>query len=183
MTTDNILFLGDSITANFKLLDKVEHAINLGIGGDKTTEILNRINTVYQYNPKKLFLLIGINDYLVNKGIWSHPEVINIISNYEVILTQLTHNLPDTKFYSLSIFPLGENSLFSNDLLGEYNEGIDNLNREIEQISYKYNFEYIDLNQYFKDDQGNLKNIYSLDGIHLTLAGYLLFLELIDKII
>ncbi len=62
----DIVQIGDSITACWNLsryfpLNKV--VINSGIGGDNTTFLLNRINRdCLDYNPKKIILMIGIND-------------------------------------------------------------------------------------------------------------------------
>ncbi len=183
MNQDKIVFLGDSITANFKLLDNYHQIINLGIGGDKTTEILSRIKDVYPYKPHKLFLLIGINDFLVNKKVWEYPSEINIIKNIETIIKQLIDNLPNTFIYSLSILPIGINQFIKNSLLLSYNEEINLLNEDIKKISHQYDVTYININEYFKNSSGLLNDIYSLDGIHLTEEGYNLFIKLIKKYI
>ena len=63
----NIVFFGDSITEQYKL-DKFFHEpyiINKGVGGDKTEDLLERIEKdVYQYNPSDVIILVGINDIL-----------------------------------------------------------------------------------------------------------------------
>ena len=62
---DNFLFLGDSITDFYPLEEYYDNlpVVNSGISGNKTTDILNDMETrVYQYNPTKVFLLIGTND-------------------------------------------------------------------------------------------------------------------------
>ena len=63
----NYLFLGDSIT-DFYDLDKYYEGlpvVNSGISGNTTEDILNDMkNRVYNYNPSKVFLLIGTNDLI-----------------------------------------------------------------------------------------------------------------------
>ncbi|QVK18370.1 hypothetical protein KHQ81_01245 [Mycoplasmatota bacterium] len=183
MCKKNIVFLGDSITAGFTLLENYDNVVNLGVSGDKTTEVLDRIHDVFQYNPEKLIILIGINDFLVNKKVWFHPTEINIPENFQKIIEILRENLPDTKFYSISTFPLGKNELFSNDLLPQYNQEIDDLNNEYKRISEKYHVEFLNISHILKDDNGILKDEYTLDGVHLTEAGYKKYLEAIKELL
>lgn len=183
MCKKNIVFLGDSITAGFKMLDNYDHVVNLGVSGDKTTEVLDRINDVFKYKPSKLIILIGINDFLVNKKVWDHPYEINILENYQKIIEILTENLPDTKFYSLSTFPLGKNKLFSNDLLPLYNKEIDDLNKGYKKISEKYHVEFINASHTLKDENGDLKDEFTLDGVHLTEAGYEKYFDAIKELL
>ena len=55
---DSIVFLGDSMTdnGNWKDLFPHEHVINMGIGGDTTQGLLNRLPQVIRLKPKKIFL-------------------------------------------------------------------------------------------------------------------------------
>lgn len=181
MNKNTILFLGDSITANFKLLEHDKRWINLGVGGDKTTEILARIEDVFSYSPQKLFLLIGINDFLVNKKVWDYPCEINIIQNIEKIMKMLNNHLPRTKLYCLSILPIGINNFMKDTLVPCYNEEINELNQDIKNITDKFNAEFVNINPYFKNNNGQLKEEYTLDGIHLTEEGYVVFLDAIKK--
>ena len=64
-SNDNFLFLGDSITDYYPLEEYYDNlpVVNSGIAGNKTTDILSNMKErVYQYNPTKVFLLIGTND-------------------------------------------------------------------------------------------------------------------------
>ena len=82
----NYLFLGDSIT-DFYDLDKYYDGlpvVNSGISGNTTEDILNDMkNRVYDYNPSKVFLLIGTNDLIHDIG------VDDIISNIEKIISEI----------------------------------------------------------------------------------------------
>ena len=60
---DNYLFIGDKITEDYDLLKYYEKkpVVNEGKAGNMTDDILNNMkNRIYQYNPSKIFLLIGI---------------------------------------------------------------------------------------------------------------------------
>ena len=62
---DNYLFLGDSLTDYFDLETYFpgQPVVNSGIAGNTTDQILASMKTrVYDYNPSKIFLLIGTND-------------------------------------------------------------------------------------------------------------------------
>ena len=86
---NTILFLGDSLTYNYKINEFFEgyKTFNSGISGNKTTDILNDLeNRVYKYNSTKVFLLIGIND--LKNGI-SNDEVLNtILRQYEMLIQE-----------------------------------------------------------------------------------------------
>src|SRR5689334_15360465 len=90
-----IVFLGNSITERgaWSELLPGQPIMNRGIGGDNTFGVLARLERVAKAQPKKLFLLIGIND--LSRGL---PKEV-IINNYHRILSYLTTNTPKTKIY------------------------------------------------------------------------------------
>lgn len=57
---NSVIFLGDSITANANFYS--EKLINRGIHSDLTYGVYMRLNEVINRNPKKVFIMIGIND-------------------------------------------------------------------------------------------------------------------------
>ena len=62
---DNYLFLGDSFDRLFwfRVLFSNQPVVNSGIAGNTTDQILASMKTrIYDYNPSKIFLLIGTND-------------------------------------------------------------------------------------------------------------------------
>ena len=69
---NNYLFLGDSITEQYDLKEYYEGypVVNSGVSGDFTSSIVeNMKKRVYDYNPSKVFLLIGINDLRNGKDV------------------------------------------------------------------------------------------------------------------
>lgn len=57
---NSIIFLGDSITANAPFYSK--NLINRGINSDLTYGVLMRLDEIIKRNPKKVFIMVGIND-------------------------------------------------------------------------------------------------------------------------
>ena len=103
----NIVMLGDSIT-NYYDLDKYygndKLMVNSGINGNKANDILNDMkNRVYVYNPSKVFLLIGINNFL-------HEDITpeEMVDQIDKIVTEINDKLPNTKIYIESIYPIND---------------------------------------------------------------------------
>lgn len=173
-TQGKIVMLGNSITAECEwseLLDN-QDIINRGIIGDGTDDILNRLNDVIAMKPKKIFLLVGVNDLMF------HPPQY-IIHNYEKIVMRLQSETPQTQLYLESILPI-HNDLRRNNMR---NEDIDEVNKGIKNIAKKQGLTYINVAEAFKSEEGSLKTEYSLDGIHLNGEGYLLFKNIIQPYI
>ncbi len=154
-----ILFLGDSITegCNFKELLPFQ-VINRGIAGDVTFGVLNRLDEVISLRPRKLFLLIGIND--IGSGIGTGA----IAGNIRQIISRLHDGTPETKIYLQSLFPTRGRTERPNSRIQE-------LNAELKDIAEEMNCTYIDLYPLLLID-GELGSEYTLDGLHLTGLGY-----------
>ena len=165
-----IIMLGNSITAECEWSELLENPniLNRGVIGDGTSDILNRLDDVIAMKPKKIFLLIGVNDLLF-------LPLSTITENYEKIVNQLLLETPNTNLYLESVLPV-HNDFRRN---GMKNEDIDILNKNIEQIAQKRGQVFINLNEKFKNTEGGLNPEYSLDGIHLNGKGYLLFKDVI----
>ncbi len=165
-----IIMLGNSITAECEWAELLENPniLNRGVIGDGTTDILNRLDDVIIMKPRKIFLLIGVNDLL-------YLPLSKISENYEKIVNRLLLESPNTKLYLESILPV-HNDFRRN---GMKNDDIDILNKNIEQIAQKQGQVFINLNEKFKNTEGGLNPEYSIDGIHLNGKGYLLFKDII----
>ena len=161
---ENIIFFGDSITAGYDLNKYYsnKHIVNKGIGGNKTDDLLNRIDAdVLQYNPSKVILLIGINDLI--HGVDSDDILLNI----ESIINEIQLNRPKTKIYIESIYPVGVNRKDVD------NKAIKDLNIKIKKLCKLSDVIYINVFDHLIDKEGNLKKTYTRDDLHLTNLGYL----------
>ncbi|WP_198673979.1 GDSL-type esterase/lipase family protein [Chitinophaga alhagiae] len=172
----DILFLGNSITERgewHELLPGKKIA-NRGIGGDNTFGVLARLDGVIQQQPKKLFLLIGIND--IGRGL----PVEVILHNYRRILTQLTQGLPKTKIIVQSVLPMNEAKLPYAYLKNKADK-IKALNEGIVPLAREFNLTYLNLHELFADEKGELKADYTKDGIHLEPAAYVDWVNWLKK--
>ena len=166
----NIVFFGDSITEQYKL-DKFFHEpyiINKGVGGDKTEDLLERIEKdVYQYNPSDVIILVGINDILhdINDD--------DILLNIETIVNDIKLNRPAANIFVESIYPINEKLINENKEHKVYNKNIKSINKEIKQMCLQNGVTYINVFDSLTDEEGNLKKLYTKEGLHLTNLGYL----------
>lgn len=177
-----IAFYGDSITQQFQALNAYNHIVNLGIGGNKTVELIGRFRELYAVQPDRLFMMIGINDYLVNQGVWPHGFQIPFFQTYEVLMKLIKMNLPRTDVYLLSILPIREGFLKA-DVIDRYNTGIREYNDWISKLADTYGFHFINLVPHFVDNKGHLRSEFTVDGIHLNNLGYETYLNQIRHLL
>ena len=177
---DNYLFLGDSITEQYDLDEYYNDlpVVNSGISGNKTKDLLNDLNNrVYQYNPSKVFLLIGTND------IQSKVEDDVIINNIKKILEDIHENRPYAKLYLEAIYPVDEGSSGAQD---RTNKEIQSINASLEDYCKKNDITFIDMYDLLLDpesDKDRLFEDYSKDGLHISDEGYEVITEELMKYI
>lgn len=165
---ESIVFLGDSITSRYDLNKYFPNynVYNSGIAGNMTKDILeNMENRVFAYNPTKVFILIGTND-LVYSGLDND----GIKNNIEEIINKIYEKNSNTKIYLESIYPV--NNLINKEIVEtRTNENIKDLNNKIEKICNN-KCTYINMYDNLTDKNGNMKRIYTVDGLHLNKIGY-----------
>ncbi|MCA5004386.1 GDSL-type esterase/lipase family protein [Sphingobacterium bovistauri] len=163
----DIVFFGNSITERgpWSELIGVKFKVgNRGIGGDNTFGMKARIQDAIKSSPKKIFLMMGINDVGRNLPTeWS-------LNNYEEIIKTIKKNSPKTKIYIQSVLPLNEKiSPY------EYHKGRESkvvaLTEGVEALAKKYKLTYVNLREIFADGYV-LKKAYTMDGIHINTQGY-----------
>lgn len=168
---DSIVFLGDSLTfrTEWSELFPRKNVINRGIGSDTTEGVLDRLDSVIAAQPRKIFLLIGVNDLKIR-------SVSATIKSYSVIIDRIQTGSPNTEIFIQSLFPVN-NSKYGNILT---NDKIKKMNMKLRSLANSSGVHFIDLYSTFaKDDQ--LPEEYTIDGIHLTGKGYILWRESIKE--
>lgn len=170
---ENIVFLGDSITDYWDLKKYFpdNHVVNSGIAGNITDDILDDMeNRAYKYNPSKLFLLIGTNDFIKDR---TNKE---IEDNIEKIIKEIKENRPDTKIYLESIYPINDSD---DDKINmamvntkRKNSRIKEVNEKLKEIAKNEKVTYIDIYDKLTDDKGLLKLDYTKEGLHISDKGY-----------
>lgn len=174
--TSDIVFLGNSITFGvdwYELL-QMPQVRNRGISGDMTFGVLERLQEIIDGKPAKLFIMIGVNDILRNI-----PDSY-IISNYNNIISRVTKGSPKTHIYIQSILPINETFTQRKNNIGK-SERIIVVNQALKEIAKSYHATYIDLHTVFKTPEGFLDPSLTYDGLHLSLKGYELWKETLQK--
>lgn len=177
--SSSIVFLGDSITNGGEWAELFENpeVLNRGISGDRVVWLFDRIDYLAAAKPKKIFLLIGINDLLGGRT-KSHDVVIMIAE----LLTRLHSMTPDTELYLQSILPVNLNGpTMSKYKSSTILQRIDNCNTWLGKWCAKNGFvTYIDIASSMKDAEGMLNENLTFDGLHPNGTGYLIWKDVIE---
>ncbi|MCU7550463.1 family 20 glycosylhydrolase [Chitinophagaceae bacterium LB-8] len=173
-TKGDIIFWGNSITDGNEWAELFAdlRIKNRGISGDVTAGLIHRIDEIINRRPAKVFLLIGTND--LARGIASDSVVKNILW----IADYLKQEIPATKLYVQSIFPV--NSSFGK-FAGHMSkaEEVKKVNDQLSRNAMAHHYFFIDLYSSLVDADGWLDARYTNDGLHLTGEGYMLWKHLI----
>jgi len=168
MCPDDIVFLGNSITNGneWHELFGQSNIKNRGISGDCAKGVFDRLNPILKGHPKKIFLLIGINDLQRS----TPPDT--VIYWIRKVIEKVKKTSPCTSLYIQSIMPVNDTyRTFSNQITND--RAIQNTNVKIEQLCLSQNITYIDVFSKLKDEEGKLNSQYTNDGLHLLGKGYL----------
>ena len=175
---DKIIFLGDSITHRYDLKKYYDNKniINQGIVGNTTKDVLERLQTgVYDYNVKKVILLIGTNDI----GNQEDP-----IENIKLIINKIKSHDNSIEIIVESIYPINntKNSKIKKDVVGtRNNEKIKETNKKIKEICKEKNITYVNVYEELTDKNGNLKLEYTVEGLHISDEGYKKITNVLSK--
>ncbi len=176
---DDIVFLGNSITdgGEFTELFGMDNCLNRGIRSDIINGVMKRVDQVTKGHPKKIFLLIGIND--VSHG----HSAEKIASMYEALVAKIRKDSPESMLYVQSVMPINNDFRRYKNLLGR-EKVIPELNGYLEDIATRHGAVYVDLWPALVDKGGTkLAKEYTNDGLHLTGAGYQAWASVIGPLV
>ena len=174
-TAHEIVFAGDSLVADGEWSEFYSDVHNRGIGGDRTDNVLDRLDEILESHPQKLVFLMGSND--LSAGV----PVVQILRNYRAILNQVVQQSPDTRIFVSALWPV--NPSFTVPPFYS-NQDVQAVNQPLRQLVGEFpNARFFDLHDLLADDQGELKRAYTGDGLHLNLQGYLAIQEKIQAIL
>jgi lysophospholipase L1-like esterase len=174
--SNSIIFLGNSLTQYFELAElfKNNHIKNRGIHGDDIEGALKRITPVVQSQPQKIFIELGGND--LDLG---HTKI-RLLNNYKRLLDTLQAACPKAKIYVQSLLP-NENSsrLMPSYCSPQRNKEIKEVNVDLRKLAEEKGCTYIDAYSRFVLN-GQLNPNYSVDGVHLSGEGYLVWTKILE---
>lgn len=152
------VFLGDSLTAEGAWDEWFpdRRVVNLGVGGDTTESVLERLDQVVEEHPSTIVLMIGTNDLAWRRS------VEQIVGGVESILWRLHQELPEARILVQSVLPRAE----------DYTDRIKDINIHLRQFASTVKAEWVDLWPVFADDKDELRTDYSEDRLHVNAQGY-----------
>ncbi len=169
-----IVFIGDSISCNGSWHNYFPQnkICNLGMRGDVSFNVSYRAKVIKNWNPKKVFIIVGIND--LSRKI---NPVSNFSRNYQEMLKNISENNPTSQIYCVSILPIAEKGFSKNRLILD-------ANKEISKIVKNFsNVKFVNIHKDFCDSNGKMSAEYSKDGVHPNTKGYSIFSNLLSPYI
>ncbi len=170
-----LVFIGDSITdawpgkgkaswtkfADYKPLD-------LGISGERTEDVLYRLNhgELEGYKPQVAVIMIGTNNLGHNKD--EKPEW--VAAGIEKIVKTIQAKQPDTKILLLGVFPRETAASVNRAKIKE-------INSEIAKLDDGAKVKFLDIGDKFLDDKGEIPADVMGDKLHPTAKGYDLWFD------
>lgn len=166
----DIVFVGNSLTEAFPVTELFgPHCKNRGIGGNKTSHILQRIDNIAKYKPRKLFIEAGINDFVFG------GNVDTTFNNYVQIINIVTSQSPRTRIYIQSTIP-------TCGPYEKFNTSVKKLNARLIDYCKKGGIRYVDV--YSEMVSGDkMDSTLTEDGLHLNGKGYSIWKKAIEAYI
>ena len=171
----DLAFVGDSITARWKGESWDTHwgsyrAVNMGIGGDRTQNVLWRLQNgqLDGYKAKLFVVMIGTNNLFDKR-----TEPADVAAGIKAIIELIQKKQPHAKILLLGIFPRGEKPnpgrekiAATNALISKYEGGV---------------VHYMDIGAKFLEPDGTISKEVMKDFLHLGAKGYDVWAEAISK--
>jgi len=158
---DDIVMLADSLVEQCRWNEffPSRSVKNRGIGGDKTIDLLQRLDPIVAGKPAKIFIMAGLND-LLNADL----PVSLVLQQYRRILERIRQESPLTKIVIQSVLPV-----FDEFRLVK----IKALNSGLADLAQSEGCGFVDLYPLFCNEAGRMDVKDTWDGLHLTASAYL----------
>jgi lysophospholipase L1-like esterase len=162
------ILVGDSLSLWFpsQWLPYGQLWLNQGISGENSGQILKRLSAFAKTRPDTLYVMAGTND--LRQGVSDRV----ILDNIRQIVRRLRSNHPEAQVVVQSILPTRLSAI--------PNQRIYNLNQQIAAIAQQEGTGFLNLYSLFADEQGQLQQDLTTDGIHLTRRGYQVWQEALN---
>jgi lysophospholipase L1-like esterase len=165
----DILFIGDSLIEFFDWEERFpRHRVeNLGVSGETVQWLLERIDRIVSTHPRAdmVFLMTGINNLAMEEP--------GFIGEYREILGKLAAAYPQARIYITSLLPTL--------LPWVKSRAVEQANVRLRDLAEETGAFYLDIHKAFME--GNLRELLSEDGVHLSEKGYALWSRIIAGII
>ena len=178
ITDKDVVMLGNSLTENGgdwgKRLGK-KHVVNRGIIGDEVMGVYERLHQILPGHPKKLFLMIGINDVSHNLTADSIAGMIRLT------VERIQRESPETELHLQSLLPINE-SFGRYKLLTGKTDLVPEINTRLKALAQEKKIDFINLFPLFTEGNTNvLRKDLTTDGLHLNEEGYKIWAKALKK--
>jgi beta-glucosidase len=177
----DVLLVGDSITIQWGDAWKKHfpglQAVNIGIGGDKTQNVLWRLDHggVAGLKPKTIVLMIG------NNNMFFTPEtgIEAVALGIQMCVKNLREKFPEAGIIVAKILPAHAPGIRFYEDIKRTNAALDPL-----KLDRDPNLQVLDLWNDFTNADGTIKKaLFSPDDIHLSPAGYAVYAERLNPLL
>ena len=164
-----IIFLGDSLTdlGEWNELLPGQAITNRGISSDLVEGVQARLPEIIRRRPKKIFLLIGINNLTAG------DNADEVASKIDALIRDIEKSLPDTFIHLQSLLP-------TTGTFADLNPRIITVNKKLASMNSKQT-SFLDIHSRFMGEDGRLKADLSADGLHLNSKGYELWASILKE--
>ena len=154
------VMVGDSLSLWFppERLTGDRFWLNQGISGDTTAGVLHRLSAFRHANPDTIHVMVGIND--LRRGATDQA----VLSDLGQIMQRLRQAHPQAQIFVHSLLPTRLPAISASRI--RY------LNQQIAALTQQEQVSYLELQPYFADGDGNLRQDLTTDGLHLNPRGY-----------
>jgi lysophospholipase L1-like esterase len=173
----SVIFVGDSITqgweGNGAAIWKEHlaplHAINLGIGGDRTEHVLWRLENghLHGLTPEVAVVMIGTNNF----GHDTPDTPAEVLEGIVAVVEKLKSSLPDVHVLLLDIFPRGRSFNQMRGSILQVNQALKTAYAKDDRVTF---FPIGDL---FIEDDGSIHQAIMPDYLHLSEKGYQIWFD------
>ena len=161
-TCDEVL-VGDSMVAYF--LPSKPMCL-MGIAGDTTLGVLNRIDTIKHAHASHILIHIGTNDIVLED-----MEIEETIDK----LKEIKHALSESRVTFITPMPVIESNMSINNIKRTNHH----LKALTTRILETFNENVMNMNEAFHD-LNDLESYYKEDGLHLNKKGYTIYEEILN---
>jgi lysophospholipase L1-like esterase len=187
----DVYFLGDSITRRWHANDYPAfqenwkknffgwNAANFGWGGDRTENVLWRLahGELDGVHPKVIVLLVGTNNVGESPRADDDALVDDTVSDIAAILKTLQEKAPNAKIILMGITPQNAGGATAAMPI------INRINDRLAKLADGKTIRYLNINDKLADPQGRLHDGVTVDGLHLSTAGYQVWADALTPIL
>jgi lysophospholipase L1-like esterase len=179
----DLVFIGDSITDGWRNGGRKvwnhyyapRHALNLGIGGDRTQHVLWRIDQgeLNGLKPKAVVLMIGTNNTGKERDGSVRNSTAEIVEGVTAVVKAIRTKLPKSKVLLLAIFPRG-------NVDAPQRAQIKEINNAIAKLDDGKMIKFLDIGKAFLAEDGSIPKTIMPDLLHPNAQGYQLWADAME---